>query len=657
MSLNHPGSIYLEKLSFGSLHYLVEPETLSGSIPNFSSDYFDVSTGKPFTNININTNIDNFFMQTLSDNLFESTNINNKLIYNHPKLLELDVARDMKVGGESTIDIVFLHEGASMQNSFGYYFYDIDSEGNKRFLGNDSDTQGYYYAPTVVFPHIYSDPDIPATLQRGETRRLRGNLPNGNFENVYIGLFLVPHGWFALKNDSQIYDHNILHSTIEFNNEYIKSEHQTIIDKIYSIYFKAVNQSGHELLLAGFEDIVINNSSDLDYNDCVVGFEISDVSNIENWDTYDKVLIKTDTSTPSNNIIFIDSKGEFLRLEGSKDVVPGKNYKFERHMYFSNETERDRTYEACRNVLTNYKYSIVKEDTIDKFKVVFTYLFRKNDLSQSQKKGDESSDEESDHNHNSRKEIYLLEAKHNGNSSNKNKMDTYKATLLENLRNLEYFEKYRLYQEDDSTKEVIKLSDRIDSPKRIALEDFRIMGNGVMDCINGKAHLPFQEKKIFQIYKNLNGSKGLTINVEMSDHPNGYMRDKKNFIRYISFDVDGTDKAIIDMATVDMCKIVSGSKVIDNTLIFDKISISEKIDGHRDIKELKPLFSSDPSTYYRILTINGTTQFYLVRTPKMKNIPIMVWLDTTYAIKWNESSNIQSGTYYFKQRLFEVSEL
>jgi len=59
---------------------------------------------------------------------------------------------------------------------------------------------------------------------------------------------------------------------------------------------------------------------------------------------------------------------------------------------------------------------------------------------------------------------------------------------------------------------------------------FRILGNGTMDCINGKAGLPFKTSTIYQVYKNINSlGKGLVINACMDTHPNAFMLGKKNF--------------------------------------------------------------------------------------------------------------------------------
>jgi len=247
------GAKYIDNIDFTQLNFL----TATGVTGTISSNDYDLTTGKPKNNLYLNSKVDAFFIDTLKNNLYENKNVNDSFIYKYPRVLETESTRDMQVTNETTIDAIFIHEGASMQNMFGYYIYTLDNEGNKKLLANDTDPQGYYYNPTVIFPYVYSESGDSTTIQQGNTRRLKGNLPNGNFENIYIGMFLVPHGWYAFKQNGPVANKDILYSTIDFNQKHKDSEFGMINDKIYSVYFKAKSDQDHELLSVGFEDIIV----------------------------------------------------------------------------------------------------------------------------------------------------------------------------------------------------------------------------------------------------------------------------------------------------------------------------------------------------------------------------------------------------------------
>lgn len=613
---------------------------------------FDVKTGKPNKNITDDsdptTDINSFFMNVQS-NLFENKNINDNFIYKYPKVLEVDTLRDIQVTGETTIDVVFIMSGASMKNMFGYYMYYIDEAGNKIILANDpnKDTK-YHYSPTVIYPYVYSVENDKNTLQCGNKRRLVGNMSNGNFSNVYIGFFLIPHGWYAFIMNSEIYDHNILYSTINFNKSYVPSEYQMVDDLIYSIFARVTDQKDNDLLFVAFEDIFVDGTYDLDYNDCVVGIIASDKSNIVDYDEYSKVDIENDEDSDneedntfdSNTIIGIDDDGEYIQLNNDKYIISG-NYYFERHLCFDNKDDRDATYDVCISLLTNYKYDIKKEDDSNKttYYVIMSYLFRVNDIKKLK---------DSDEN----RKLYLFESKHSTHI--KDIVEKYKAVTIKNLKNPNYYEKYKFW--DANTNEtIIKLTDTINLPHKKG-KNFRIIGNGVMDCVNGKSHLPTKNSQIYMVYKNMSKSNGLVVNIKMHTHPTEYMSKSKNFVRYVSFIANTTEHVVIDLGDLSLYQEIKNELVSNETPTYTNIKISEimtKADSQ--IKLLISVFKNNSGASYRKVTINDSMDFYCIRFSNIKNNPTMIFLDASLLLEWNDKYNDFSGTYFNKQRIYPVS--
>jgi hypothetical protein len=143
----YPGSIEIDAIKFANLKYLTT--TIEDTI---TPSKFNSVTGKPLTNMTMsnNQNINNFFLN-VSKSLIERLDVNNNFIYVYPSVLDSNIGRDLVIGGETAIDAIFIFEGASMKNMFGYYMYYVDNSGNKHLLSDDVDNQGYHYSPTVIY--------------------------------------------------------------------------------------------------------------------------------------------------------------------------------------------------------------------------------------------------------------------------------------------------------------------------------------------------------------------------------------------------------------------------------------------------------------------------------------------------------------------------
>lgn len=634
MSTTHQNSKYINSIDFNNLSYLTDTysDTLNGS------DY-NLSTGKPLNNLQNDSNIDNFFVNICEKSLAERNNINNQFIYDYPSILDLDSFRDLHIMDETRLDCVFVMEGASMKNMFGYYFYEIVN-GEKKLLDNDG-TSDNYYRPTIIFPHVYSDPNVGTSLQTGDNRTLKGNLPNGNFKDIYVGFFLIPHGWYAYENSSDINNDSILYSTVDFCSDNFTSEHSIINDKIYSVFAKSISDNNDELLFIGFEDIVYYEVDDLDYNDCVVGIKASDVSNIENYNLFPELIFIDEEN--KNNIIFVDADGEYIEFRDEDYNISDEfNHIFERHLIFDSVVKRDEYLAVYSQILTNYVSSVDVADNGILFKIIIKYLFRKNDIKNANK--------------NKRKKLYLSKAKYNRHMLNI--VTEYKKKLEENLKDENYMEVYKLYQTNDPENPIISFTDNICPPQKVSTGEFRIIGNGIMDCIKGRSHLPFKTSTIYQVYKNMSrSSDGLVINVKMDNHPDGYMLGTKTFVRYVSFIVNTTEHVILDLDNLNVFQevnetlIQSDVSILNNNL--QNINISDIKTSSEYIKKLVKIFRNNSGATYRIVTVNGM-EFYCIRFPNIKNNPTMIFLDNDLVVDWVDSYNNTGGTYFVKQKYYPV---
>jgi len=635
-------SRYIEKISYTNLNYLTE-----NYASEITSNDFDLETGKPLNNLDRNAKVNPYFVEVVSSSLKEQTNVNENFIYKYPQVLELDSMRDLQILEEVTINAVFVTEGASMKNMFGYYFYEYDEEGNKRLLDNESMDQEYYYRPTVIFPNVTSEPGDNRTLQQGESRRLRGNLPNGNFSDVHVGFFLICFGWYAFITKTTINDDKILHSTLEFNRVYKKSEYQMVNDKIYSIYTRASNSENEELLLVGFEDIFFKGTYDMDYNDCVIGLEISDVNQVKDYDKFAKIIFETEEV--KNNFINIDDEGEYILLDKNEHhLTNSDDYLFERHMIFTYESDRNKFYEIYAKLLLNYKLSLRTENIDGKYKIICTHLFRKNDIIFNISK--------------TKVKLYLFKIGFNKDYKilMRQYIDLYQYYLSSGF----YSEKYRLYSKKTPSSEIIRLDDSYDLSCRGSKLNFRIIGSGVMDCLDGKSHLPFKNPCIYNVYKNVSyGNTGLSINVKMDNHPDDYKRDTKYFVRYISFVIDSERHVIVDLGNLeiyqeDMDKQLVRVENIDlfNSMNSGKINVSDIMEGSDyDIKSIISILANDKSSIFRIITINKSLKFYCIRLPSVKNNPIVVFLESDNILGWMDNISLLGGTYYKKNKFYVVT--
>ena len=633
------GSKTISNINFDKLYYLTSA-TNNSSVCNDES--FNMTTGKPLNNLTINPLVDSFFLDNLKIILAENKNIyDTDFISKYPKVLETDTLRDIEIsaGGETMIHAVFIHEGASMKNMFGYYFYYINEEGQKVLLDNAEGETAYYYRPTVILPHVFSEDDNLSSLKLGEQRKLRGNLPNGNFSNIYVGFFLVIHGWLAKTGNGLCADDQFLYSTVDFAHQYSETQWEIVNNRIFSIYAKAENSDGDQMLFTAFEDLVDKqNQNDMDYNDCVVGFNISDVSTVVGYDDYSKVYVPTTPIAPSSNtIVNIDDEGEYAEFKKTAyTFVYGKNYIFERHIFFPNEEDRNSFKTVYNRLFTNYKHESIVNVGDKGLKI--SYLFRKNDITNNTT-GDKV-------------KLYLFQAKFNKSKSGD--VTDYDELFNKIYKDSDYYERYALYRhDDDDESSLISTSTVFDKPNVLSSNKntgFLVTGSGLVECQNGRSRLPFTTSQIYKIYKNSSsGNKGLVINVGMDTHPTGYKAGTKTFLRYVSFNVDNSELVVVDLKDLSLYN----GELSSITPSFTKITVSSVTANSNYIKNLINVFRNDSGATYRVVQI-GQLKFYCIRFPNIKNNPTMVYLANGFNVSLSQRSNTLLGTYFYNRTFYPV---
>lgn len=638
-----PDAQPLSRLQHANLRYLIDGLSPSTTL---TSDKFNLTTGRPLTNIE-NVAIETEFQSVVDTTLFEGVNVHNDFLFRFPHVMEVDLGRDLVIGNETEIRVTFVKEGASMQNMVGYYFYEELPSGEKIMLQNTTHENGYYYEPTVIFPHVYSVANSADTIQSGDRRLLRGNLPNGNFSNVRVGFFLLPHGWFGFTSGTYVHPDLNIHTTVDFNRQYAVRDMQLLDDKIYSVFVRWNPNETTEMLIVGFEDIV-HITHDIDYNDCVLGIVANNWTNILNIDDFPVMDTPPEIVVP-NNLVAIEEDGEYVCIPSNvATMAPEKTYLFERQHIFDNAADRDACHAAYAQLETDYNYGLVSDDIEGSYRFTCVKRFRPGDVNHGQAGR-----------HDGGFKVPLLRTKFNRFLTTP--LFQYQKILEKSLKNSNYVEKYRLYDIYAEEPPLIDVSTQIDKPRKPVRGDFRIIGNGVMDCQKGKSHLPFKAAKVYQVYKNTFGLEGLQINVGMDAHPTGYQLGTKNFVRWVSLIWNTSDHVVVDLGDLSIYSSLDGVLTPEADLnAFNASLTSMRVSGitydASDIKKLVDVFRNNSNAYFRKVTA-GPHEFYCIRLPNVKNNPTMLFMDRDFLFDWNEHYAELSGTYFYKQHVFQLPRL
>lgn len=174
---------------------------------------------------------------------------NKAQVPNHsPEFIAEGVEAEVKLTDSSEVIITFLHEGAGLKSSLGYYTYD---------LNNPPQSPAEINQHIILYPNT-SYNNSGGGLSRGEQVNL-GVFPG----NTGIGFFLVPNGWNPssqlVVNRQNNYNQNIKYTNAAFN---------TFAPEGQRSHTVLLNDTDRELLFLGMEDISRPNG-DRDFNDAV----------------------------------------------------------------------------------------------------------------------------------------------------------------------------------------------------------------------------------------------------------------------------------------------------------------------------------------------------------------------------------------------------
>lgn len=346
-SLPPTGSKALKAITPSSVYYLTGPTTSSDS---FTGTDYSRPLGKPLSNYTVNP-VDPNIIRTVEAGLPDTINSVPVIFKNFPLILQND--DDITVGDVSTqIDVSFISEYAGYLNSFGYYFYYLDSNNNPVRLtnteANANSSNGYYY-PTIVFPNS-SLSNSGGALTAGGTRRLRGNMPDGSFRNIKVGFFLISNGWSTSGNGQLTTGTGfVMHTTDKFNSTYdsnyvndsahaltrdIKNHPDGTIDGTAANYRRGVQSAllyyvTENSWVLSFEDIS-RPSGDSDFNDLVLLVKKTPTPDSAEIEKYTTVTPPPDITTKG----LVDSDGLFLWLDADKMCKNGTNLYFTRTTTF-----------------------------------------------------------------------------------------------------------------------------------------------------------------------------------------------------------------------------------------------------------------------------------------------------------------------------------
>lgn len=232
--------------------------------------------------------VPDFVMKRVKESLPEGQRIN-------PKYLAESYDPNIYLLKPSTVEVTFVHEGASFKNTLGYFTYGFDDQGKLRILSRG-----------LVFPNVSYDPEAPEakaatdpSLREGGGKLFRGDYTflsdKAGKKIVFpaetrIGFFLVPDGWKGTTVDqwneatpnlpyedaernSEIRTLGVVTTIDTLNPERVRenSQHEDLAR--HFVIFKVKNESkpfldGEDFLMVCLEDI-LRPQGDQDFNDCI----------------------------------------------------------------------------------------------------------------------------------------------------------------------------------------------------------------------------------------------------------------------------------------------------------------------------------------------------------------------------------------------------
>lgn len=478
------GAKVLNNISTNQFYYLYEENVIHTTYSN--SDWLGL--GGPKNNI-FSSYISESIIYTINNTLETKGKVidnpsASSIFAEYPDLLNTGISKgDFHIGSTPTdIYVSFIDENAGYNNTLGYYFYYIDQNSDKILLSNinDNDAPNYsngYYNPTIIFPNASqigkSDNTAPnvkqdhGQLKCGDTRKLKGNNSNGTFQDIYIGFFIIPNAWDTV-NTGVVYDNkNILHTTPEFNTNYVEGSANLDENGVQSIFLD-INDN----YIIGFEDLERPNAEyHPDMNDILILISFDPHISINTG-------IEIVEQTTSDKILKLHRCGSRVKVKDTD--VPNlnnsnKKYRIERDINISTGEEKDILKETLFNL--NYEYPTTIEEINDN-KLKIKHELTKTDL--------DNSLQGSDLNIEVFSKISNLDdiVVDNNGKTKYNYLVDYQHQYV-NSQNITSEEVY-LYEVDIVTEdEILLLSDLSGSPERI-IDDAMLWGDPHIKTYFGK---------------------------------------------------------------------------------------------------------------------------------------------------------------------------
>ncbi len=201
------------------------------------------------------------FMEDLNKSLPERV----ALYESHPEYLDPENDLDLILEETADVWVTFVHEGAALKNSVGFYTYDIN---------NPPSSPSEIEMVTFIFPNFSYASGGGGGLVTGNTVKI------GQFDaNTAIGWVLISNGWSA----GTVQDRRAFFSNPDFNPEpdIDKKQHTVLL-----------NDPKTNRYIIGFEDLYRGSWSDEDFNDAVFyattnPVDAPDTDNLPNMDSED----------------------------------------------------------------------------------------------------------------------------------------------------------------------------------------------------------------------------------------------------------------------------------------------------------------------------------------------------------------------------------
>lgn len=371
-----------------NVYYLTDVNTVTSS---FSVTDFTSKTAKPTKNCNKNI-VSPATTKTIEDVLPDTFSTGLPTLFTKfPNFVDntLDITIEST---ETDLDLTFINEGAEYSNACGYYFYYIDSNGDPKVLTNaDSNTNSNptdpYFRPTIVFPNASLNRS-GGNLQPGLTRILKGNLPNGKFQNVNVGFFIISNGW----NSSPSHGHlstgtgYVMHTTNQLNanydSSYLSEEDVPLTDPRRGIQSTLLFYYDKSSWILSFEDI-LRPEGDSDFNDLILFVKSTPGPDEVVVERYTSVVPQIDDNVKGQS----DSEGIYIWVDVADVCNDGSDLLFDRKTYFRSNNITFMRYdeeitispkEYVKGIMQNlnWNYTDVGTGIIDETTTSITQRFR-----------------------------------------------------------------------------------------------------------------------------------------------------------------------------------------------------------------------------------------------------------------------------------------